>query len=420
MTKIKRIGGYNMAKAKPIFIPGTNMQFESAAAAAKALGINRGNISSVLTGRRKTAGGYQFSYASNRVIYIPETGAAFTDIKSAARSVGIGAKKAIKGLEGRSGSAIGGYHFTYADASKIPIISADAPDAPTNKKTSPKKRTSKQERIKQHRVKKQQKQERQRQKEAIRSHDRAESAARHKKQENAKRLRESIANYNQAHEELKQYIESVNKQIDEYIKVSPSLIYYHTATPAIMGLQMYTGYVFTINDITLFDDSLSKFALPEDLTDISKSELDKITKRMQMLYQRLKAESTRKGSSFFDMNIAEQNRTMLAFEFFKTTGHEDDMDKYAYMIWDIIDIINRSNEHPEMGSDLIFNMVSDAMQGDIDPDTLDRFIQDLDGWMQRNGSEEELDEILSEMDGTYQPKAGFSVFDDDDETGWLF
>lgn len=421
MAKIKRIGGYNMARqVKPVFIPGTNMQFASASAAAKALGINPGNIYSVLAGRRQTAGGYQFGYTDNRTIYIPETGRTFSDIKSAAQSVKVSPKKAVKGLEGRTGSAIGGYHFTYADASRIsPPSSAGTAKAVPARSKKQNRRTKKQERIKQQRTKQQQRQERQRKKEAIRSQERAESAARHKKQEDAKRLRESIAGYNQAHEELKQYIESVNKKIEEYIKVSPSLIYYHTATPAVMGLQMYTGYVTTSSGITLFDDSLSKFALPEDLTDISKSELDKITKRMQMLYQRLKAESTRKGSSFFDMNIAEQNRTMLAFEFFKTTGHEDDMDKYAYLIWDIIDIINRSNKYPEMGSDLIFNMVSDAMQGDIDPDTLDRFIQDLDGWMQRNGSEEELEEILSEMDGTYQPKAGFSVFDDDDETGWL-
>lgn len=407
-------------KVKPVFIPGTPMQFPSASAAAKALGINPGNIYSVLAGRRKTAGGYQFGYTSNRTIYIPETGHTFSDIKSAAQSVRVSPKKAVKGLEGRTGSAIGGYHFTYVDASKVnPLYySADTTETVPAKKTKNKRITKKQERIKQQRMKQKQRQERQRQKEFVRSQERAESAAQHKKQEQIKNLGEALTNYNQTRNELKQYLESVNNQIEEYMKVSPYQIYYHTATPAVMGLQMYTGYVYATGNITLFDATLSKFDLPEDLTDISKSALDKVTKRMQMLYQRLKTESTRKGSSFFDMNIAEQNRTMLAFEFFKTTGHEDDMDKYSYMIWDIIDVINRSNRYPEMGSDLIFNMVSDAMQGDIDPDTLDRFIQDLDGWMQRNGSEEELNEILSELDGTYTPKKGYSVFDDED--GWLF
>lgn len=408
-----------MAKnAKPIFIPGTNMQYPSALSASKALGVNVGNIYSVLAGRRKTAGGYKFSYTSNRVIYIKETGRAFSDIKSAAQSVKVSTKKAVKGLQGRTGSAIGGYHFTYEDSSKIsPFSSTGTAETVPAKKTKKKRSTKKQERIKQQRAKQKQRKERQRQKESVRSQERAKSAARRKKQEQIKKLGESLKNYNQAKNELKRYIDTVNKQIKAYMQVSPYQIYYHTATPAVMGLQMYTGYVTTSSGITLFDDSLSKFDIPDDLTGISKSELDKRTRLMQILYQRLNAETTRKDSNFFDINIAEQNRTMLAFEFFKTTGHEDDMDKYAYMIWDIIDIISRSNQYPEMGSDLIFNMVSDTMQGDVDPDTLDRFVQDLSGWMDRNGNPSELDEILAELDDAYTPPKGYSVFDDED--GWL-
>lgn len=403
--------------AKSIFIPGTSMQFPSVSAAAKALRVNSGNIYSVLSGRRKTAGGYQFGYTSNRTIYIPETGRTFSNIKDAAKSVGVGAKKAIKGLEGRSGSAIGGYHFTYADASKISPLSAGTAEAVPAKRTKKSRSTKKQERIKQQRTKQQQRQERQRQKEAVRSQERAESAKRHKNRERSRRLGESYKNYETARNTLKKYVESINKMIDAYIKVSPALVYYHQATPAVFGMQMYIGYDYGAYDIPYFDETLKKFDLPENAT---REETEKLTERMQLLYDRLKKEAEQKDRNFFNMLNAEQNQRTLAFEFFGTTGHEDDMDKYAYMIWDIIDTINRSNAYEELGSDLIFRMVSDAMQGDVEPQVLEQFIDDLDGWMQRNGSEDELDEILSELDGTYQPKKGFSVFDDNVEEGWLF
>lgn len=396
-------------KAKPVFIPGTNMQFASASAAAKALGVNAGNIYSVLAGRRKTAGGYPFGYTSNRMIYIPETGRAFSSVKAAARAVGANVDKVEHIVSSGVNKSVKGYHFVYQDASRVDI-SAGAVQAPAKKKS---RSTKKQERIKKQRQKQQQRRDKQKQREELKSKDRNEFVKKQQRQEKIKKLGETYKSYENTKNALKKYIKTINQQIEEYMKVSPSYIYYHTATPAVMGLQMYTGYVYAA-DITLFDSSLSKFALPENL---SKKEIEKLTKQMQLILQRLKIESTRKGSNFFDMNIAEQNRTMLAFEFFKTTGHEDDMDKYAYMIWDIIDVIERSNLYPEIGSDLIFTMVSDAMQGDVNPDTLDRFIQDLDGWMQRNGSEDELDEILSELDGTYKKKKGYSVFDDED--GWL-
>lgn len=405
-----------MAKkaAKPIFIPGTNQTFASASAAAKALGINSGNIYSVLAGRRKTAGGYTFGYMSNRKVYIPELGQAFDTIKSAARAVRVSPKKALKGLEGRSGSAIGGFHFTYADASKMETAAPSAPSAPSAPTTRKKRNAKKAERIKEHRVKQQQRKQRQKQKEDIRAKEREESAKQHKLKEQRKRLGDSYKNYETAKEELRKYILKINQQIDEYIKLNPALVYYHPAAPAVFGMTRYVGGNLGPYDIPYFDEDMSKFALPEDA---NKETTDKLTDRMNLLQKRLKIESEQKGRNFFDMNLAEQNRRMLALEFFKTTGHEDEMDAYAYMIWDIIDVIQRSNRFEEMGSDLIFQMVSDAMQGNIDPKILEQFIDDLDAWMSGNGSQDELDDILAELDGTYTKKKGYSVFDDDE--GWF-
>lgn len=404
-----------MAKqSRPVFVPGTNLQYPSASAAAKALGINAGNIYSVLSGKRKSAGGYQFGYTANRAVYIPETGKAYNSIHAAARAVRANQAKVERIVSNNLNKTVKGYHFTYIDASKLKPASIGSTEQATPKRTRDSK---KQERIKAQREKQQKKQERKRQKEAIRNQERAESAKQHKKQELINRLGESYKSYQSARNTLQKYVESINKMIDEYTKISPALVYYHQATPAVFGMQLYIGYDYGSYDIPYFDETLKKFELSENIT---KSETDKITEKMQLLYDRLKKEAEQKGRNFFDTINAEQNRTALAFEFFKTTGHEDDMDKYAYMIWDIIDVINRSTEYEELGSDLIFNMVSDAMKGDIDPQTLEQFINDLDGWMQNNGSEDELNEILSELYGTYQSPRGFSIFDDDAEDGWLF
>ena len=65
---------------------------------------------------------------------------------------------------------------------------------------------------------------------------------------------------------------------------------------------------------------------------------------------------------------------------------------------------------------IVFRTISDAMQGGVDHNTLETCIGDLDNWMSSGGDQAELDEILSELDGTYESPRGFSVFDDD--WGW--
>lgn len=414
----ERTGGYNMARAtKPVFIVGTGQTFPSASAAAKALGINPGNLYSVLAGRRKTAGGYKFGYASNRAVSVSKSGETkiYSSIEAAAKAVHANVSKVDRLVSGGINKTVKGYEFSYVDASRVSaganVVSSSAP-APKTKN----RKSNKTAQIKAHRAKKQQKQQRTAAREAKRQTEREEAAKRIQRETQLKNMGESYFNYAKARSNLKDYMHKVNEQIDKYIEINPALLYYNQATPAVMGLQMYTGYETGAYDITYFQEDLEKFNLPEDLSELSSDDLQKMADTMDLLAQRMQAEAEQKGRSFFDVNLAEQNRTMLALEFFKNTGHENDMDQYAYMIWDILDVIERSNMFPDLGSDTIFNMVSDAMQGNVDKDVLDRFVQNLDGWMNRYGSKEELDEILSELDGTYSTPKGFSVFDDD--WGW--
>ena len=384
---------------KPVFIVGTGQTFPSASAAAKALGINPGNLYSVLAGRRKTAGGYQFGYAANRAVSVSKKGETkiYSSVEAAAKAVHANPNKIDSIVSGRVKKTVKGYEFSYVDASRV-ASSAAAPAAAAPAASK------KQQRIKNRRVKRQQKRQRATAKEAKRQAEREASAKKHQRDEQLKNLGESYFNYTKSKAILQRYMQKINDQIDNYIDV------------AVLGMQMYTGYNYGPYDIPYFDASMEKFALPDDIGDINPDDVQKLADRMQLIDERLEAESTRKGSSFFDITVAEQNRNMLALEFFKNTGHENELDEYAYMIWDILDVISRANQFKELGSDLIFNMVSDAMQGNIDKNTLEDFIGHVDNWMSSGGSEDELDDILSELDGTYSKPKGFSVFDDD--WGW--
>lgn len=404
---------------KPVFIVGTGQTFPSASAAAKALGINPGNVYSVLAGRRKTAGGYKFGYASNRAVSVSKKGETkiYSSVEAAAKAVHANVSKVDRLVSGGINKTVKGYEFSYVDASRISaganVVSSSAA-APVAK---PKNRKSnKTAQIKAHRAKKQQKQQRTEAREAKRQAEREEAAKRIQRETQLKNMGESYFNYAKARSNLKAYMHKVNEQIDKYIEINPALLYYNQATPAVMGLQMYTGYETGAYDITYFQEDLEKFNLPEDLSELSSDNLQKMADTMDLLTQRMQAEAEQKGRSFFDVNLAEQNRTDLAFEFFGTTGHEDDLDEYAYMIWDIIDVLNRANEYADLGSEQIFDIVQDAMKGGVDHTTLETFIGHIDNWMSSGGDQDELDEILSELDGTYQSPRGFSVFDDD--WGW--
>lgn len=404
---------------KPVFIVGTGQTFPSASAAAKALGINPGNLYSVLAGRRKTAGGYQFGYVANRAVSVSKNGETkiYSSVEAAAKAVHANVSKVDRLVSGGINKTVKGYEFSYVDASRVSaganvVSSSVAAPAPKPKN----RKSNKTAQIKAHRAKKQQKQQRTAEREAKRQAEREEAAKKIQRETQLKNMGESYFNYSKARSNLQNYMQKVNEQIDKYIEINPALLYYNQATPAVMGLQMYTGYETGAYDITYFKEDLEKFDLPEDLSELSSDDLQKMADTMNLLTQRMQAEAEQKRRSFFDVNLAEQNRTMLALEFFKNTGHENDLDEYAYMIWDILDIMQRANQYEEIGSDLIFNMVSDAMQGGIDHNTLETFIGHIDNWMSSGGDQDELDEILSELDGTYELPRGFSVFDDD--WGW--
>lgn len=408
-----------MAKAKEIFIPGTNMTFKSVSAAAKALGVNSGNISSVLSGRRKTAGGYSFGYASNRVVYVPEKNATYESVQAAAKATKVSTSRAEHIASSGINKTVKGYHFTYADATKLTnTIGTAAETTTTNKPKNKKSRAkNKREKIQQHKEKKAEVEARRQQKEEARKKEKEESAKKHTREEQLKSYGESYFRYKNARSELESYVKKVNEQLDKYIDENPELLYYHKNAPAVLGLQMYTGFEYSQYDIPYFDEKLSKFELPENLDGFSADDMNEIARKMEIITDRLQKEAERKNDSFFDMENAYKNRTDFAFEFYKNTGHENDLDQYAYMIWDILDVLERANQYVDLGSETVFEKVSDAMKNNIDKETLETFIHDLDDWMSRNGSQDELDEILSELDGTSSPDGEwFSVFDDD--WGW--
>ena len=375
---------------KPVFLVGTNQTYPSISAAAKALGISVSSVSKVVSGKVPSVKGYRLGALSDRVIKVAETGEEFTSPVQAARKLGVKAKKVSSLLSSGANQTTGGYHFVYdvASPNRTPTQTQQAGTA-----TKPKN-------------KKQRKAEKQAKRRSKPAKNDAEREAKRK----ARELRTVIKQYNQTRDSLYRYVKTINDMIDEYNKANPALIYYHPAAKYVFGLQPLIGY----GDGMHFDDSLKRFDY--DLSKDGKEEIAKLTEMMEMRLDRLITETTLKGKNFFDMTTAWQTRTTWADEFFKTPGHENDLDKYAHMLWDILLILERANEYKELGSDLLFNEISDAMQGDIDPDDLQRFMDRIEYWMDNNGDQDDLDEILQELHMGYTPKPGYSVFDDDD--GW--
>lgn len=375
---------------KPVFLIGTSQTYPSIAAAAKALGVSASGVSKVVSGKIPSIKGYRLGALSDRVIKVPETGQEFTSPVQAARQLGVKAKKVSSLLSSGASQTTGGYHFVYDVASPngTPTQTRQAGTA-----TKPKN-------------KKQRKAEKRAKRQAEPERRAKEREAKRK----ARELRAVIKQYDKTRDSLFRYVKTVNDMIDKYNKVNPALIYYHPAAKDVFGLQPLIGY----GDGLHFDDSLQWFDY--DLSKDDKERIEELTKMMEMRLDRLITETTQNGKNFFDMTTAWQTRTTWADEFFKTPGHENDLDKYAHMLWDILLILERANEYKELGSDLLFNEISDAMQGDIDPDDLQRFMERIEYWMDNNGDQDDLDEILQELHMGYTPKQGYSVFDDDD--GW--
>ena len=375
---------------KPVFLIGTSQTYPSIAAAAKALGVSASGVSKVVSGKIPSIKGYRLGALSDRVIKVIETGEEFTSPVQASRKLGVKEKKVSSLLSSGANQTTGGYHFVYD------VASPNGTPTQTRQAGTSTKPKNKKQRKAEKRAKRQ-----------------AEPERRAKEREakrKARELRAVIKQYDKTRDSLFQYVKTVNDMIDKYNKVNPALIYYHPAAKDVFGLQPLIGY----GDGLHFDASLQWFDY--DLSKDDKERIEELTKMMDMRLDRLITETTQKGKNFFDMTTAWQTRTTWADEFFKTPGHENDLDKYAHMLWDILLILERANEYKELGSDLLFNEISDAMQGDIDPDELNRFMERIEYWMDNDGDQDDLDEILQELHMNYTPKQGYSVFDDDD--GW--
>ena len=402
-----------MAKqSKPVFIPGTNLKFPSASAAAKALNINAGNIYSVLAGKRKTAGGYQFGYTSNRIIYIPETGQSFSDIKSAAKSVGVGAKKAIKGLEGRTGSAIGGYHFTYADSSKISSSSPSGTESvPTGtKKQKRNRKANKTERIQKRKAERDARNLKIIGKRLEKEYKKAKKVVNNIEKEVAKYRRDrrkAVEQYKKAKARFEKFLNKVNGQLDVFYERHPNFIHYNPSTPEIFEYMNQIGN----KDYTHFDTSLAAFkfdnkATPEDIK--------KLIRDMTELQTALELATNSHKKSFWNIRVAERERSELTMEF--GLSDEGEMDKYADMIWEMIDIFERSRGYDELGSDRVFREVQDAMQKHVDPTVLSDFLDNLNEWMDSYPHGRNVDEIFNELGNAAdesQANADDEFWDDD-------
>lgn len=376
---------------KPVFLIGTSQTYPSIAAAAKALGVSASGVSKVVSGKIPSIKGYRLGALSDRVIKVVETGEEFTSPVQASRKLGVKEKKVSSLLSSGANQTTGGYHFVYDVASpKVTPTQTRQTRTATGKPKNKKQRKA--------------------EKRAKRQSEPARREAEREAKRKARELKAAIKQYDRTRESLYQYVKTVNDMIDKYNKANTALIYYHPAAKDVFGLQPLIGY----GDGLHFDDSLKWFDY--DLSKDGKERIEELTKMMEMRLDRLITETTQKGKNFFDMTTAWQTRTTWADEFFKTPGHENDLDKYAHMLWDILLILERANEYKELGSDLLFNEISDAMQGDIDPDELNRFMERIEYWMDNDGDQDDLNEILQELHMNYTPKQGYSVFDDDD--GW--
>lgn len=394
-----------MAKqTKPVFIPGTNMVFPSAAAAAKALNINAGNIYSVLRGKRKTAGGYRFGYTANRVVYIPETGKAYGSIKSAARSVKVNETKAEHILSNSVNKTIKGYHFTYADASKISPPGGTASAVPNKKDRNANKR----ERIKKRNAERDARNLKSIGKRLEKEYKKAEKTVKNFEKEVAQYRRDrrkAVEQYKKAKARFEKFLNKVNRQLDVFYERHPNFIHYNPSTPEIFEYMNQIGN----KDYTHFDTSLAAFkfdnkATPEDIK--------KLIRDMTELQTALELATNSHKKSFWDIRVAERERSALTLEF--GLSDEGEMDKYADMIWEMIDIFKRSHDYEELSSDRVFREVQDAMQKRVDPKVLSEFLDNLVEWMDSYPHGRNVDEIFDELGNAAVESADDDTFWDDD------
>lgn len=373
-----------MAKARPIFIPGTNRQFSSASAAAKALGIDAGNIYKVLKGQRKTAGGYAFGYESNKTIYVPQTGQTFASASEAAKSLGVRKNRVQDVLGGRGNrQTVGGYNFVYADTTKLSPASEQA--APP-----PRKNANKQQRIQQHRAKKQARFAKQQQREAERKEERA-AAKERQKQRDAERQR--MRNQHQAADELRRLMESINSQLIKY--QNANMMGYSQIAQDVEEFQNYLGFT----DDGLFDTSdENMFVIMATMS----------TDDINQWKKQLDAQANSKKGLFWDLNKQIKERQNYALEFGVSP---EEMDAYIDLLPDLWKIFEQARHYSiyEKVHTYIWTEIKNSVRSGINPQELKKVMGELSKW--NGSSSKELQEILSELEASIYLE---SIFDDDD------
>lgn len=336
-------------KTKPVFLIGTGQQFPSAAAAAKALGINSGNVYSVLAGRRKSAGGYQFGYASNRAVSVTKNGTTqvYSSVKSAARAVGANVAKVESIVSGGIHKTVKGYEFSYVDASKVTSATSSASSA--SKKN---RKANKYEHIKQHREQKKAKLQRQEQKRAVSAVDK-----------------------------LKIFLSPINAQLDKYYK--ENMMGYSRAAQNVAEFQNYLGGTDDFR-FDLSDENLKY--LSETMT----------AEEIETWMNQIKDEIKSQDNIFWDLKKQLMERETYALEFGVLPS---ELDEIADLLPDLWDVMKLANTKQKKGSKTEgqWDAIRDSIQGNISRQAFQDVIGELKKFWSGEGSRK-LKDILSDLD----------------------
>lgn len=372
---------------KPVFIVGTGQTFPSASAAAKALGINPGNLYSVLAGRRKTAGGYKFGYAANRAVSVSKNGhtQVYSNLVAAAKAVKANPAKVENIVSGGVDKTVKGYSFSYVDASKV---SSSAP--PSEKINSKKQRRTKSKKGRKAR-------EQSRQKPTQKQIDYAE-AQRKSQRERAdyKRNKRQADKITSSIDDLKRLLSRVNDQLSKYY--DESMMGYSRAAQDVAEFQNYLGStengLFDLTDENLAD--IAENYTPEDIMQWKKQIEDEINN---------------KGGKFWDLKGQLEEREHYATQFNIPIGQIDDI---ADLLPDLWDVLALANTKQSKGSkiDGTWYSIKDAVQGTVTRDAMIKLIDNLKKFWNGDRSRQ-LTEILSDLN-QYRANASPLMLADDE------
>lgn len=375
-----------MAKSKPIFVVGTGQQFKSASAAAKALGINRSNIYSVLAGRRKTAGGMQFGYASNKAVSVSKNGSTqvYSNLDAAARAVRANPTKVAHIVSAGIDKTVKGYSFRYVDASKV---SSSAAPLPKKKSKTRKTKSKKERKAREHR--------RQKPTQAQLEYAEAQRKAQRERAEYKRNKRKSDK-ITSSIESLTQLLRRVNDQLSKYYDES------------------MMGYSRSAQDVAEFQNYLG--GTENGLFDLSESNLESITEtynpeEIMQWKKQIEDEIKNKGGKFWDLKGQLEEREHYAMQFNIPIGQLDDI---ADLLPDLWDVLSLANTKQSKGSKLdgTWNSIKDAVQGTVTRNAMINLIDNLKKFWNGDRSRQ-LAEILADLN-QYKANASPLMMSDDE------